>query len=133
MTEKISAPSDLAARGRKFWRETTSRFEQTGAEYEILKEVCRTLDDLDRLALAVAADGVMVTGSAGQQVVNPGLTESRGQRVVLHRLLAALSLPDEYGDVVPTAQTTRAKRAAAARWRGHQTDDEKRAALRAAR
>lgn len=130
MTEKNAAPPDLAARGRKFWRETTGQFELTPAELEILKETCRTLDDLDRLAASVAAEGAMVAGSAGQPVVNAALTEARGQRLTLHRLVAALNLPDQDGAAVPSAQNIRAKRAAGARWRGHQTDAQKRAALR---
>ncbi len=132
MTEKNAAPPDLAARGRKFWRETTGQFELTPAELEILKETCRTLDDLDRLAASVAAEGAMVLGSAGQPVVHPGLTEARGQRQVLHRLVAALALPDEAGAAVPSSQNIRAKRAAGARWRGHRTEEQKRAAVRAA-
>lgn len=132
MTEKNAAPPDLATRGRRFWRETTGQFELTGAELEILKETCRTLDDLDRLAASVAAEGAMVAGSAGQPVVNPALTEARGQRLTLHRLVAALALPDQDGAAVPSSQTIRAKRAAASRWRGHQTDAQKRAAIRTA-
>lgn len=130
MTEKIAAPADLASRGRKFWREITGQFELTKAELEILREVCRTLDDLDRLAACVLADGAMTTGSAGQPVVNPAMAEARGSRALLHRLVAALNLPDDQGDAVPSPQTIRAQRAAASRWRGHQTDAEKRAALR---
>jgi len=120
VTEKNAAPPDLAARGRKFWRETTGQFELAPPEMEILKEVCRTLDNLDQLAAAIATEGAMVSGSTGQPVVNPALTEARGQRLTLHRL------------AVPSSQTIRAKRAAASRWRGHQTDAQKRAAIRTA-
>lgn len=90
------------------------------------------MDDLDNLAASVAEQGVMVLGSTKQTVVHPGLTEALGQRAVLHRLLAALALPDEDGAAVPSAQNIRAKRAAASRWRGHQTDAQKRAAIRTA-
>jgi len=122
VTEKIAAPADLASRGRKFWRETVGSFELTKAELEILREVCRTLDDLDRLAACVLADGAMATGSAGQPVVNPAVSEARGQRAVLHRLVAALALPDDEGAVLPSVQKLRAQKAAANRWAGHRTD-----------
>ncbi|HLS02464.1 MAG TPA: hypothetical protein VK054_10880, partial [Beutenbergiaceae bacterium] len=78
-------------------------FEFSHAEGALLLEACRTLDNLDALAAAIAKDGATVKGSQGQDVINPALTEARGQRIVLHRLIAALQLPDEDGDVVPTS------------------------------
>jgi len=123
MTDSIpKAPRGLAKRGRTFWRATLTAFELSDAELSILLEVCRTLDDLDRLAGAIAAEGAMTVGSQGQPVVNPALTEARGQRAVLHRLLAALALPDEDGQAVPTTGTLRAQNAAKARWKGHVPD-----------
>ena len=124
-------PSGLGVRGRKFWRETVEKYDLSAPELQVLREVCRTMDDLDALASAIAADGATVLGSKGQAVVNPCLTEARGQRLALHRLIAALALPDEDGASMPTAGSIRAKRAAAARWRGHRTDTQKRAALKA--
>jgi len=74
---------------------------------------------LDMLSAQVAADGPMIRGAAGQQVLHPAVAEGRAQRVVLHRLVAALSLPDPEGATVPTTATLRAKRAASVRWSGH--------------
>ena len=116
------APAGMGARGRRFWRETLSEFELSDAEREILAECCRTLDDLDRLAAAIAEAGVMTVGSQGQPVVNPALTEARGQRAVLHRLVAALQLPDLEDRPMPSARSTRGRTAAQARWRGHAKD-----------
>lgn len=113
------APAGLGARGRKFWRSTLADFELSGAEQEILAEACRTLDDLDRLAGLVAEHGSMVIGSQGQPVLNPALTEARGQRLALHRLVAALQLPDADDEPIPTAVQMRGKKAAQTRWRGH--------------
>lgn len=113
------APAGLGARGRKFWRSTLADFELSGAEQEILAEACRTLDDLDRLAGMIAEHGSMVTGSQGQPVLNPAVTEARGQRLALHRLVAALQLPDADDDPIPTAVQMRGKKAAQTRWRGH--------------
>ncbi|MGN7247102.1 terminase [Janibacter anophelis] len=113
------APSGLGARGTRFWRSTLAEFDLSDAEREILAEACRTLDDLDRLAGMVAEHGSMVTGSQGQPVLNPALTEARGQRLALHRLVAALQLPDADDAPIPTAVQMRGKRANQARWRGH--------------
>jgi hypothetical protein len=137
MTEKAvpaehsrpAVPAGLAVRGRRFWRETTEKYEVSASELQLLREVCRTMDNLDDLAAAIAADGATVLGSKGQQVVNPALTEARGQRLALHRLIAALALPDEVGEAVPSVARLRASKAAAARWAGHQTDAQRRAAL----
>lgn len=114
------APSGLGARGRRFWRATVLTYELTEGEREVLAEACRTLDDLERLAGATAEHGAMTTGSTGQPVVNPALTEARGQRAVLHRLLAALALPDPDGKSIPTTASLSARNAAASRWKGHQ-------------
>lgn len=112
------APAGLRTRGRRFWRDTLTAYELTEGEVSLLLETCRTMDQLDALAAAFSVDGAMVTGSAGQPVVHPALTEARGQRAILHRLLAALALPDEDGATITTATTTRAKTAATARWTG---------------
>lgn len=116
MTDKVAAPVGLASRGRRFWRSTITDYDLTAAELELLLEVCRTLDALDRLADSIATLGAMVPGSAGQMVINPAMTEARGQRGILHRLVSAMALPDPEGAAVPTVQSTRARKAAVARW-----------------
>ena len=106
-------PPGLAARGRRFWRDTVAEFDLSGAELHLLQEACRTLDDLDRLAGMVEQYGPTVTGSQGQPVCNPALTEARGQRLALHRLVSALALPDDDGQR-PVGGLTAARKAAQA-------------------
>lgn len=115
-TKAQRAPAGLKARGRRFWRETLAVYELTDSELSLLTEVCRTMDNLDALADVIATDGATTVGSQGQTVVHPALTEARGQRLVLHRLLAALALPDEDGSVLSSATRTAAEQAARARW-----------------
>jgi len=129
MTQKISPPAGLASRGRRFWRSTSGEFELTTAELELLTEACRVLDNLDALAATIAELGPVVAGSQKQPVVNPALTEARGQQLVLHRLLAALALPDDQGEVLPSVQRLRASRAASVRWQGHRQDVARRLAV----
>jgi|SRR5690625_2652926 len=112
----MSTPEGLSRRGATFWESCHELFEFTDSEEVLLLEACRTLDNLDALDAAVARDGATVEGSTGQVVVHPALTEARGQRVVLHRLIAALQLPDEDGDVVPTGTSLKASVASNARW-----------------
>lgn len=115
-------PSNLAARGQEFWTATMDAYDLSDAERLVLAECCRTLDTLDALAAQVAADGTMVRGAAGQEVLHPAISEGRAQRVVLHRLVSALQLPDPEGGRIPTTATLRAKRAATVRWSGHRKD-----------
>jgi len=116
MDTTTAPPEGLRTRGLHFWHDTLASFELSDAERQILTEVCRTLDNLDDLAEAIELDGPTTKGSMGQTVVHPALTEARGQRLVLHRLLAALQLPDEDGQTLTTATQTRAQTANRARW-----------------
>ena len=112
----------MAARGRTFWSSITTMYDLSAAELEILLEVCRTMGRLDKLDAFITEAGVTAEGSQGQTVVNGALTEARGQQLVLHRLIAALALPDEEGTSVPSASTLRAQTAGAARWAGVKTE-----------
>lgn len=122
MSTTTKPPAGLATRGRAYWHAVVADYDLSPSELAILIEACRTLDNLDQLAAAIARDGATVLGSAGQTVVHPALTEVRGQRLALHRLVSALALPDAEGQSVPTSGTLRAKRAASVRWSGHRKD-----------
>lgn len=115
-------PAGLGTRGARFWRATVADFELTKGELQLLEEAARTLDQLDQLAAVIAQDGATVTGSAGQTVLNPAISEARQQRLTLHRLLAALALPDDEGATVPTGHQLRAVTANRARWDGRDTE-----------
>lgn len=121
-------PVGLQARGRRFWKDTLEAYELTDGELSLLAEVCRTMDTLDELARIVAAEGATTTGSQGQKVVHPAVAEARQQRLALHRLLAALALPDEDGRIVKGARTYAGRLNARHQWKGAVTD----AALRRA-
>jgi phage terminase small subunit len=100
----MQAPT-LGPDGQAFWDEIVGVYGLSPAEMRLLSQVCKTLDILTGLDAAIATDGVMITGSKGQMVCNPAITEARGQRVTLHRLIAALAIPDADGKTVPTART----------------------------
>lgn len=119
---KPKTPAGLGTRGARFWRVTVNEYELSPGELHLLAEACRTLDQLDALAESIAQDGATVTGSAGQTVVNPCIPEARQQRLTLHRLLAALALPDDEGATVPTGHQLRSVTANRARWDGRDTE-----------
>jgi len=114
---KVSMPGGLRPRGAQFWRRTVDRYSMTNSELEILHEACKTMDNLDDLAAMVAADGPKVTSGTGRIQVHPALMASASLRATLHRLLCALGLPDQDGQLLGSAQKTRARTAATARWR----------------
>lgn len=105
----MKAPSDLQARGRKFWRSITAEYELNTQTLTRLTEACRVLDALEDLA-------AMYTETRSVGV----LQERRQQQLVLDRLLKSLELPeeDEETEAEPAPVTSlRARRAAQSRWR----------------
>lgn len=115
--KRPKAPDGLGFHGRAFWREVQRTWELDVAEMRLLQECCHLVDTVAALQEVVDAAGVMDTGSKGQDRVHPAVPELRAQRLALGRLLAALQLPAEDGEVtIPEPITTRARRAAAARW-----------------
>jgi hypothetical protein len=83
-------PGDLADAGRRLWADVTGRFELDEAEAALLLEAARTCD-----VLAELADEVRRTGPVLDGKVSPAVVESRQQRLVLSRLVAALRLPQD--------------------------------------
>lgn len=70
-------------------------------------------DDVDRLERLLQLQGSTVTGSTGQERLNPVFTEVRQARVALSRLLLEVRLPDESTGVVRNVAKVRAARS---RW-----------------
>lgn len=120
MTAESPFPHGLDARGGAFWTHATDTYELSESETQLLREVCRLLDEVESLRGVLDTDGMTVAGASGQTRVHPAVTEIRQHRLTLGRLLAQLALPDPEGESLPTPAQSRAKRAAAARWAGHQ-------------
>lgn len=93
-----SPPKGTAPSGLALWSSVLSAYELQEHEMALLREAVRTVDDLDALAEAVAAEGRTLGGK-----VHPALTEIRQLRIALARLTAALRLPagDEDSDSAP--------------------------------
>lgn len=98
----VRAPSGLAAKGRKLWREMCALTPLNPAELVMLEEACRIADRLDRLDALLT--GHMETwlqlrvNDEGDQitvVVSQPLSEARQQATVMKQLIAALRVPDE--------------------------------------
>jgi hypothetical protein len=83
-------PRGLKTPGRRLWRDVQERYQLEVHEELLLTEMCRTADQLDKLARLIAADGPDAAWAT---------VEARQQRIALARLQAALRLPaGEAGD-----------------------------------
>lgn len=87
-------PKGLQRAGRAFWKDLTTAYEFDVQELAILRAAARTVDRLERLALAEAALGNELTAEArGGLAVHPVLVEQRMQGQALARLIASLRIP----------------------------------------
>ena len=99
MAPKPRPPAELKRSGRALWSAVQAEYVLEQHEMQLLREMCRTTDALDRLATVVADEGEMVQDRFGQAKVNPALVEARQLRIAFARLSAALRLPaGEEGD-----------------------------------
>lgn len=112
------APADLQAAGKKLWREITAEYELSSSELALVREACRTADELEILRQAILDSDLISKGSTGQPVVNKLFDEVRKHRDSLNKTIATLALPLSDGDELKPATVThlRAKKAANARW-----------------
>jgi len=94
--DDVRPPSGLKAPGRRLWTAVAGLYILTASEVEMLRQACRTADELDRLERAVRAlPELTTTGSTGQLKPHPLLAEVRAHRQLLERLTTALNLPDD--------------------------------------
>lgn len=116
-----TAPPHLDRAGKKLWREIAKDYDLRPDEYRILEDACREADLVEVLADAQREQPVMITGSMGQLVLNPLISEVRQHRSTLSTLLGKLKLPDDpdaAGQDIPAGddRATQARAAANARW-----------------
>ena len=95
------APKGTRSAGRRLWSSVAGSFELDEHELALLREIVRTVDNLDALAAAVLSDGAVLDSAMGGRKVHPALIESRQLRLTLARLVAALRLPEGDTDVRP--------------------------------
>jgi hypothetical protein len=92
--QRIPAPPPgTKAAGRRLWRSILVNYELEEHEAALLKEMVRTVDQLDVLAAIVERDGLVVRGPGLTDRVHPAAVEARQLRIALARLAAALRLP----------------------------------------
>ncbi|MCH9729860.1 MAG: hypothetical protein K0U84_09330 [Actinomycetia bacterium] len=88
-------PKGTRLNGQAVWSAVLARYELEPHEQALLREIVRSVDDLDRLAGASSRNPV-VNREGG---INPALNEARQLRSVLATLVGALRLPVGPDDV----------------------------------
>ena len=81
-------------------------------EEALLDLARRQARDVAAAEADIESRGYLVTGSRGQDVINPSVAEVRQSRIALGKLLGQLDLPESTRDAVRNARN-----AAEARWR----------------
>ena len=127
-------PGDgLETAGKQLWDSVAASFVLNAGEVEILRQACRTSDEIVLLQAELRGSSLVVAGYAGQPRPNPLLKISQDHRLLLRRLVDSLALPDEGEESGLRPGQRHAQRAAQGRWRSKvPTENGKLAELRAA-
>jgi hypothetical protein len=83
-------PAGTGDAGQRLWDSVCEQYDLETHELVLLREATATLDVLAELDTAVRRDGTLTPSGSK---VHPAVVESRQQRIVLARLMAALRLP----------------------------------------
>lgn len=88
-------PSELGERGSALWDDVTARYDLRPDELAILADAAHEADIIERLKVEFATRDLITTGSMGQDVAAPHVSEIRQHRNTLAGLLGKLRLPDD--------------------------------------
>ena len=128
----MPAEPSLGPAGLAAWRAITDvGYVLRPDEVLMLTQACHLVDQAEALQAAIDRDGVTVTGSRGQIRPHPALSELRGTRAEVARLLGRLKLPDPQPAAGGSSLASeRARKAARARWSKSRTPTPTRGARR---
>ena len=107
------APSGLGVKGARLWADVTSGYKLRHDELDVLEDVCREADLIDKIEQELESSDLMVVGSQGQMVMNPLVSEARQHRATKMSLWKRLALPDPVAAEAPANQQ---RAAAQSRW-----------------
>jgi hypothetical protein len=114
--ESLKPPDGLETVGRQLWDSVTATFVLGAGELEILRQACRTSDEIALLEAELRASSLVVAGYAGQPRPNPLLKIIQDHRLLLRRLVDSLALPDDDQEHGMRPGQKHAQRAAQGRW-----------------
>jgi hypothetical protein len=108
----MSKPRNLGKAGTDLWTQITKIYDLRPDETRILEDACREADIIADLESGRTGMPLLVTGSMGQDVINPMISELRQHRNTLSALLKALKLAEDTAE----SRSASARAAANARW-----------------
>jgi hypothetical protein len=117
MSESLKPPDGLKTAGRQLWDSVTASFVLNAGEVEILRQACRTSDEITSLEAELRGSSLVVAGYAGQPRPNPLLKIIQDHRLLLRRLVDSLALPDADEESGLRPGQRHARTAAQGRWR----------------
>lgn len=110
-------PSDLGERGSALWESVTSRYDLRPDELAILADAAHEADIIEMLKTEFELRSLITTGSMGQDVAAPHVSEIRQHRMALAGLLTKLRLPDDSGMSKGGASSEAGRALVNQRWR----------------
>ncbi|ACV09801.1 P27 family phage terminase small subunit [Jonesia denitrificans] len=111
--KKPAVPVGMDDAGTALWEQMCGKYEFRFDELVWLESACRSADRLVIMRDELKALGYMLTGSTGQDVVNPLVAEIRSTEAHMNNALAKLKVPDEGGGAVEVNQN---RAAGQSRW-----------------
>lgn len=128
-----AVPEGLRERAAALWSGTVDGKELEAGELVLLEEACRLVDQIDVMQAALEGQGLVVTGSRGQQVASPLIREIRANKLavtrILRQLMAAAPVEEE-GRRLTASE--RARKAAVLRHHGPRAASDARQAMASA-
>lgn len=110
-------PAGLGKGGKKVWNGIVGVYDLRPDELATLEDACRLTDMIDAMDKAWSDEGkpLTTTGSMGQLVAHPMISEIRTHRMARNALWRQLKLPDTPGGEVG-ASPNQHRAAAQSRW-----------------
>jgi hypothetical protein len=115
----VLPPDGLETAGKQLWDSVTAKFVLNAGEVEILRQACRTSDEISLLEAELRRSSLVVAGYSGQPRPNPLLKIIQDHRLLLRRLVDSLALPDADQESGLRPGQRHARTAARGRWQDH--------------
>ena len=118
-SSRAGVPAHLRAKGTQVWKSVTADYVLRDDEKVLLEQICREADLIQELHEELRKLPIMMTGSMGQDIVNPLLMEIRQHRSLMADLHKKLALPDLDKPVsggVPDISPNQNRSAAMSKW-----------------
>lgn len=104
----------FGTKGQLFHDQVVTDYELSVTELRTLEDICREIDLIERLQIALDGGELIVAGSMGQPTASPLVQELRQHRAVLDRLMKSMELPA--GEAQEEGRSESARERAMKRW-----------------